>query len=138
MKLFLSRLCHSKSEIHLKNLLNRKLAWKEIKSKDFFRNHYCVIILNQNILFKLTKKLKYISELFLISENISLIPSKFQLQQLGSLKIITVVYTKVKFSNTNFLSQCGLIRRKSKICSHLQQKSLRENWVFCPVSTLTV
>ena len=40
---------------------------------------------------------------------------------------------KMKFSIKNFFSKCDQIRRKLRIWSHLQKKSLIENFIFCPV-----
>ena len=40
---------------------------------------------------------------------------------------------KIKFSNKDFFSKCGQIRRKLRIWSDLQQKSLMENFILCAV-----
>ena len=40
---------------------------------------------------------------------------------------------KMKFSITDFFSKCDQIRRKLRIWSHLQNKSLMENFNFCAV-----
>ena len=37
---------------------------------------------------------------------------------------------KMKFSITDFFSKCNQIRRKLQIWSHLQKKSLMENFIF--------
>ena len=43
-----------------------------------------------------------------------------------------LMYTaqKMKFSIKDFSSKCGQIRRKLRICSHLLEKSLNENFIF--------
>ena len=38
---------------------------------------------------------------------------------------------KMKFSIKEFFIKCDQIRRKLRIWSHLQQKSLMENFIFC-------
>ena len=38
---------------------------------------------------------------------------------------------KAKFSIKDFFSKCDQIRRKLRIWSHLLQKSLMENFIFC-------
>ena len=45
------------------------------------------------------------------------------------------VYTaqKIKFSIKDFFSKCDQIRRKLRIGSHLLNKSLMENFIFCVV-----
>ena len=40
---------------------------------------------------------------------------------------------KKKFSIKDFFSKCDQIRRKLRIWSHLQQKSLMDNFIFCAV-----
>ena len=40
---------------------------------------------------------------------------------------------KMKFSIKDFSSKCGQIRRKLRIWSHLLEKSLMENFIFCAV-----
>ena len=40
---------------------------------------------------------------------------------------------KLKFFIKDFLSKCDQIRRKLRIWSHLQKKSLMENFIFCAV-----
>ena len=40
---------------------------------------------------------------------------------------------KMKFSIKDFLSKCDQIRRNLRIWSHLQKKSLIENFIFCAV-----
>ena len=42
----------------------------------------------------------------------------------------------MKFSIKDFLSKCDQIRRKLRIWSHLQKKSLMENFIFCAVSVI--
>ena len=37
----------------------------------------------------------------------------------------------MKFSIKDFSSKCDQIRRKLRICSHLPDKSLMENFIFC-------
>ena len=44
----------------------------------------------------------------------------------------------MKFSIKDFYSQCGQIRRKLRIWSHLLKKSLTENFSFCAVLTLSI
>ena len=39
----------------------------------------------------------------------------------------------MKFAIENFFSKCDQIRRKLRIWSHLLQKSLMENFIFCAV-----
>ena len=45
------------------------------------------------------------------------------------------VYTaqKMKFSIKDFFSKCDQIRQKLRIWSHLLNKSLMENFIFCAV-----
>ena len=45
-----------------------------------------------------------------------------------------VTAQKKKFSIKDFVSKCDQIRRKLRIWSHLQKKSLMENFIFCAVS----
>ena len=40
---------------------------------------------------------------------------------------------KMKFSIKNFFSKCDQIHRKLRIWSHLLEKSLMENFIFCAV-----
>ena len=40
---------------------------------------------------------------------------------------------KMKFSIKEFSGKCDQIRRKLRIWSHLQEKSLMENFIFCAV-----
>ena len=40
---------------------------------------------------------------------------------------------KMKFSIQDFSSKCDQIRRKLRIWSHLLEKSLMENFIFCAV-----
>ena len=40
---------------------------------------------------------------------------------------------KMKFSIKNFLSKCDQIRRNLRIASHLLEKSLMKNSIFCAV-----
>ena len=40
---------------------------------------------------------------------------------------------KIKFSIKDFFSKCDQIRRKLRIWSHLLEKSLMENFIFCAV-----
>ena len=40
---------------------------------------------------------------------------------------------KMKFSIKDFFSKCDQIRRKLRICSHLLNKSLMKNFIFCAV-----
>ena len=44
---------------------------------------------------------------------------------------------KMKFTIKDFFSKCDQIRRKLRIWSHLLKKSLKENFIFCTVETLT-
>ena len=39
----------------------------------------------------------------------------------------------MKFSIKNFFSKCDQMRRKLQIWSHLPEKSLMENFIFCAV-----
>ena len=59
-----------------------------------------------------------------------------------SLEIVSEIFTsdtectlhkKMKFSIKNFSSKCEQIRRKLRIWSHLLEKSLMENFIFCAV-----
>ena len=50
----------------------------------------------------------------------------------GTIKAFT--RDKMKFSIKDFFSKCGQIRRKLLIWSHLQKKSLMENFIFCVVN----
>ena len=45
----------------------------------------------------------------------------------------TITAQKMKFSIKDFFSKCDQILRKLRIRSHLQKKSLMENFVFCAV-----
>ena len=40
----------------------------------------------------------------------------------------------MKFSIKDFFSKCDQIRKKLRIWSRLQEKSLMENFIFCAVS----
>ena len=40
---------------------------------------------------------------------------------------------KMKFSIRDFFCKCDQMHRKLRIWSHLQKKSLMENFIFCPV-----
>ena len=40
---------------------------------------------------------------------------------------------KMKFSDKNFFSKCGIIYKKLQIWSDLLEKSLMENFIFCVV-----
>ena len=42
----------------------------------------------------------------------------------------------MKFSIKDFFSKCDQIRRKLRIWSHLQQKPLMENFIFCAVENI--
>ena len=44
---------------------------------------------------------------------------------------------KIKFSIKDFFSKCDQIRRKMRIWSHLLNKSLMENFIFCAVLQVT-
>ena len=44
---------------------------------------------------------------------------------------------KMKFSIKDFFSKCDQIRRFPRIWSHLLQKSLTENLIFCAVTHIT-
>ena len=43
---------------------------------------------------------------------------------------------KTKFSIKDFFSKCDQIHRKLRVWSHLQIKSLMENFMFCAVKTI--
>ena len=43
------------------------------------------------------------------------------------------LHKKIKFSVKDFFSKCDQIRKKLRIWSHLQKKSLIENFTFCAV-----
>ena len=43
---------------------------------------------------------------------------------------------KMKFSIKDFFSKCDQIRSFLQICSHLMNKSLMENFIFCAVGLL--
>ena len=49
---------------------------------------------------------------------------------------IRITAQKLKFSTKNFFSKCDQIRRKLRIFSHLLNKSLMENFIFCAVDKL--
>ena len=49
---------------------------------------------------------------------------------------LEVTAQKMKFSIKGFFSKCDQIRSKLRIWSHLLQKSLTENFIFCAVSTV--
>ena len=44
----------------------------------------------------------------------------------------------MKFSIKDFSSKCDQIRRKLWIWSHLQKKSLMENFIFCAVDNINI
>ena len=46
---------------------------------------------------------------------------------------INITAQKMKFSIKDFSSKCDQIRRKLRIWSHLLEKSLMENFIFCAV-----
>ena len=52
----------------------------------------------------------------------------------GRLMSIALTAQKMKFSIKNFFSKFDQIRRKQWIWSHLLNKSLMENFIFCAVS----
>ena len=43
----------------------------------------------------------------------------------------------MKFSIKGFSSKCDQIRRNLRICQHLLEKSLMENFIFCAVPVLS-
>ena len=43
---------------------------------------------------------------------------------------------KMKFSIKDFFSKCDQIRSFLRICSHLMNKSLMENFIFCAMDPL--
>ena len=47
--------------------------------------------------------------------------------------LLLVTPQKMKFSIKDFFSKCDQIRRKLRIWSHLQKKSLTENFIFSAV-----
>ena len=49
---------------------------------------------------------------------------------------LTITAQKVKFSIHSFSSNCDQIRRKLQLGSHLLEKSLMENFIFCAVNFL--
>ena len=49
---------------------------------------------------------------------------------------IRITAQKLKFSTKNFFSKCDQIRRKLRIFSHLLNKYLMENFIFCAVDKL--
>ena len=52
-------------------------------------------------------------------------------EEISILKLLTA--QKMKFSSKNFSSKYDQIRSKLRIWSHLQKKSLMENFIFCVV-----
>ena len=44
----------------------------------------------------------------------------------------------MKFFIRDFFSKCDQIRRKLRIWSHLQKKSLMENFIFCAVYIVSI
>ena len=46
---------------------------------------------------------------------------------------MSITAQKMKFSVKDFFSNCDQIRSKLWIWSHLQEKSLMENFIFCAV-----
>ena len=46
---------------------------------------------------------------------------------------VNITAQKMKFSIKDFFSKCDQIRRKLRIWSRLQKKSLMENFIFCAV-----
>ena len=54
-------------------------------------------------------------------------------KEVSSSNLKTVTAQKTKFSIKDFFSKCDQIRRKLRIWSHLQKKSLMENFLFCAV-----
>ena len=51
-------------------------------------------------------------------------------------QVITLTAQKMRFSIKDFFSKCDQIRRKLSYLSHLQKKSLMENFIFCAVSVI--
>ena len=49
---------------------------------------------------------------------------------------IRITAQKLKFSTKDFFSKCDQTRRKLRIFSHLLNKSLMENFIFCAVEKL--
>ena len=49
---------------------------------------------------------------------------------------IPLIAQKMKFSNKDFSSKCKQIRWKLRIWSHLLEKSLMENFIFCAATGL--
>ena len=49
---------------------------------------------------------------------------------------IRITAQKLKFSTKDFFSKCDQIRRKLRIFSHLLNKYLMENFIFCAVDKL--
>ena len=52
-------------------------------------------------------------------------------------KIESYTTQKMRFSIKDFFSKCDQIRRKLRIWSHLLEKSLMENFIFCAVTLST-
>ena len=48
---------------------------------------------------------------------------------------LTLTAQKMKFFIRDIFSKCDQIRRKLQIWSHLLEKSLKENFIFCAVSS---
>ena len=48
-----------------------------------------------------------------------------------------LIAQKIKFSINDLFSKCDQIRRKLRIWSHLLNKSLTENLIFCAVTVIT-
>ena len=48
--------------------------------------------------------------------------------------IAEITAQKMKFYIKDFSSKCDQIRRKLRIWSHLQEKSLMENFIFCAMA----
>ena len=51
------------------------------------------------------------------------------------IKVKTITAQKIKFSIKDFFSKCDQIRRKLRIWSHLLNKFLIENLIFCAVNS---
>ena len=52
---------------------------------------------------------------------------------IGNAPVATSLQKKIKFSIKNFFSKCDQIRSFLQIWSHLLNKTLMENFIFCPV-----
>ena len=81
--------------------------------------------------------LDYFSHLLNLHQEIDLQMSNIYLHTVWFIAVDSSLNTryckKMKFSIKDFSCKCDLIRRKLRIWSHLLEKSLMENFIFCAV-----